>query len=63
MTKTKKQFKDFDISDFEDMGESLAQFPIRRNSTPFYGFNKVKKGEPCPQFPNNSPTSNLADVL
>ena len=50
MTETKKDFKDWDISDFED-------------HIPFYGFNKVPKGEPRPQFPKHYPTSNLADVL
>ena len=56
-----KAFKDFDISDFKDV-ESLAQYPIRRDHIPFYGFNKVKRGERLPQFPNN-PTLNLADAL
>ena len=62
MTETKKAFKDWDISDFKDF-ESLADRPIRRDRTPFYGFNKVLKGERCPQFPNNQTTSSLADVL
>lgn len=62
MEETRKAFKDWDISDFKDIGESLAQAPIRRDRTPFYGFNKVKEGAPRPQFPN-LPTSSLADVL
>ena len=63
-TKTKKAFKDWDISDFDFAhAESLADQPLRRNHIPFYGFNKVPKGEHRPQFPKHYPTSNLADVL
>ena len=61
MTKTNKPFKDWDISDFKDMG-SLAQPPIDKNRRPFYGFCKVKKGEPRP-LSSNCTVSNLADVL
>ena len=64
MTETKKDFKDWDISDFDFAhAESLADQPLRRDHIPFYGFNKVPKGEPRPQFPKHYPTSNLADVL
>ena len=63
-TKTKKDFKDWDISDFDFAhAESLADQPIRRDHKPFYGFNKVSKGARRPQFPQHYPTSNLADVL
>ena len=64
MTQTKKEFKDWDFSDFDFANaESLADQPIRRDHVPFYGFNKVPKGERRPQSPQHYPTSNLADVL
>ena len=61
MTENKKTFKDWDISDFKDMG-SLPQKPMSKSHRPFYGFCKVKKGEPRPQS-DFSNTSRLADVL
>ena len=64
MTQTKKDFKDWDFSDFDFAhAESLADQPIRRNHIPFYGFNKVLKGERRPQSPQHYVTSNLVDVL
>ena len=61
MIETKKAFKDWDISDFKDMG-SLPQMPISKDRRPFYGFCKVKNGEPRPQSAIGR-TSKLADVL
>ena len=61
MTQTKKAFKDWDISDFKDMG-SLAHHPIQEGHISFNGFVKAIKGQPCPQY-KDYPTSRLADVL
>ena len=62
MTVTKKQFKDFDISDFEDMG-SLPKCPKsttrHRVSMPFI---KSVKGTSCKPYTKNA-VSNLADVI
>ena len=61
MTQTKKDFKDWDISDFKDMG-SLAHHPIQEGRVSFNGFVKAIKGQPHPQY-KDYPTSRLADVL
>ena len=63
MTQTKKDFKDWDFSDFDFAhAESLADQPIRKGHVPFYGFNKALKGESRPQY-KDLPTSNIADVI
>mgnify|MGYP006988975278 CR=1 FL=1 len=64
MTQTKKDFKDWDISDFKhftDMG-GMQKFEKSRSSRPFFGFNKQPKGTAGKPYVNH-PTSNLADVL
>ena len=59
-----KAFKDFEISDFSDMGSLPAQTekPVPSKHRPFFGFNKTKKGTPSKPFEKH-PVSNLADVL
>ena len=60
-TKTKKAFKDWDISDFDFAhATSLAHKPIRPGRP--FNFFRTKKGEPCPKYVEH-PTSNLAEVL
>ena len=61
MNKTQKQFKDFEISDFIDMG-SLPKKEESISHRPFYGFNKKLKGE-THKLSLNHPVSNLKDVL
>ncbi len=56
-----KDFKDWDISDFKDMG-SLAHHPIQKDRISFNGFVKAIKGQPYPQY-KDYPTSRLAGVL
>ena len=63
MTQTKKEFKDWDISDFDFANaESLAQSSVQTNRRPFIPFVKLPKGVERKPYPNY-PTSNLADVL
>lgn len=63
-TKTKKAFKDWDISDFKDFTDmgGMQKFEESRSHRPFFGFNKQPKGTPHRPY-KNYPTSNLADVL
>ena len=61
MNKSKKQLKDFEISDFIDMG-SLPKEGKYSSHRPFFGFNKTKKGDPIIPYKNH-PVSNLDDVL
>ncbi|MCR4957530.1 MAG: hypothetical protein K6B13_02840 [Prevotella sp.] len=64
MTQTKKDFKDWDISDFKhftDMG-GMKKFEESRSIRPFFGFNKLPKGTVHKPYVSHS-TSNLADVL
>ena len=56
-----KAFKDFDISDFKDMG-SLSKQANATSHRPFFGFNKLKKGARCKPYAKH-PISKLADVL
>lgn len=62
--KTKKAFKDWDISDFKDFTDmgGMQKFEESRSHRPFFGFNKQPKGTPHRPY-KNYPTSNLADVL
>ena len=64
MTETKKDFKDWDISDFKDFTDmgGMQKFEESRSHRPFFGFNKQPKGTPHRPY-KNYPTSNLADVL
>ena len=64
MTQTKKDFKDWDISDFKDFTDmgGLQKFEESRTHRPFFGFNKLPKGTPGEPYKNH-PTSNLAAVL
>ena len=63
MTQTKKDFKDWDFSDFDFANsESLAQSSIQTNRRPFIPFFKRLKVVEHKPYPNY-PTSNLADVL
>lgn len=48
MTKINKPLKDWDISEFTDMG-SLPKLPVDPNRRPFFGFCKVKKEGQKPQ--------------
>jgi hypothetical protein len=62
MTETKKAFKDYDISDFKDMG-SLPKWPeTTEKHRPFIPFIKAQKGMPRMTY-RDYPTSKLADVL
>lgn len=64
MTQKKKDFKDWDISDFRnhtDMG-GMQKFEELRTHRPFFGFNKLPKGTPGEPY-RNHPTSNFAAVL
>ena len=55
----RKQFKDYGIADFIDMG-SLPKREKNTSRRPFFGFNKKRTNvAPCVQHP----VSNLADVL
>lgn len=47
-TKTKKDFKDWDISDFKDFTDmgGMQKFEESRSHRPFFGFNKQPKGTP-----------------
>ena len=48
MTQTKKDFKDWDISDFKDYTDmgGMQKFEESRSHRPFFGFNKLPKGTP-----------------
>lgn len=61
MSNLNKQFKDFDITDFEIV-EILPKGEETSPHRPFYGFNKKRKGEPHKPFPNH-PVSNLSEIL
>jgi len=61
MSKSKKQFKDFEISDFIDMG-SLPKDKETVSHRPFFGFNKTRKGKPVVPY-KDYPVSKLNDVL
>ncbi|MBR5911830.1 MAG: hypothetical protein IKZ55_07570 [Bacteroidales bacterium] len=56
-----KAFKDFDISDFKDMG-TLPKQETTASHRPFFGFNKLKKGAGSGSYAKHS-VSKLADVL
>ena len=45
-TKTKKDFKDWDVSDFKDFTDmgGMQKFEESRSNRPFFGFNKQPKG-------------------
>ena len=61
MSKSKKQIKDFEISDFIDMG-SLPKDGEVVSRRPFFGFNKTRKGKPVAPY-KDYPVSKLDDVL
>lgn len=61
MKKTRKDFKDFEISDFIDMG-SLQKTRESTPHWPFFGFNKKKKGETSISY-TDYPVSDLDEVL
>lgn len=54
-----KQFKDYEITDFIDMG-SLPKREISTSHRPFFGFNKKRSNS---IQSTSHPVSNLADVL
>lgn len=61
MNNSQKQFKDFEISDFIDMG-SLPKDKNAVSHRPFFGFNKTRKGKTIMPY-KDYPVSNLDDVL
>ena len=60
MSKSKKQFKDFEISDFIDMG-SLPKDRETVSHRPFFGFNKTRKGKLVAPYKDH-PVSKLANM-
>ena len=55
----RKEFKDFDVADFTDMG-SLPKREMSTSRRPFFGFNKTKASV---MSPAQHSVSNLAAVL
>ena len=64
MTQTKKDFKDWDVSDFKDFTDmgGLQKFEESRSHRSFFGFNKLPKGTSGKPYKEH-PTSTPATVL